>query len=103
MSIEQILIVMLYTLKPYVGLIVLVLALLIVSWLFGRTRQGKRSSLLLPVSALIGLASALAAPTLTNSKLSYVTTTTDWIALIGIGLGATLYAWLLLAPIWKKP
>ena len=102
MSIEQILVVMLYTLKPYLWLIVLALVLLAATWLSGRGRAGRHSTLLLPVSLIAGVITALAAPALTGSKLAYVATPADWVALIGIGFGAALYCWLLLAPLWRS-
>lgn len=101
MSIEQILVVMLYTLKPYLVLIIMALVLLAASWMLGRGRQGSRSPLLLPVSLVAGTGAALAAPVLTGSKLAYVATTADWVALVGIGIAAALYCWLLLAPLWR--
>ncbi|MBV0933337.1 hypothetical protein [Marinobacterium weihaiense] len=102
MSIEQILVVMFYTLKPYLMLIIMALILLAAAWMIGRGRRGERSSLLLPLSLIAGIAAALAAPVLTGSQLAYVVTTTDWTALAGIGIGVALYVWLLLAPVWRS-
>ena len=102
MSIEQILVVMLYTLKPYLWLVGLALILLAAAWFIGRGRSGRHSALLLPVSLVTGVIAALATPTLTESRLAYVATVTDWAALIGIGVGAALYCWLLLAPLWRS-
>ena len=102
MSIQQILVVMLYTLKPYLWLLGLVILFLLVSFVLGRKKRGPQSAMIWPVSGALGLAAALAAPMLTGSQLAYVVTTTDWLALMAVGVGATLYAYLLLRPLWRK-
>ncbi len=102
MSIEQILVVMLYTLKPYVVWIVLAVGVLVAAQLVGLKRPGKPCRLVLPASLVIGVVVALLAPALTLSKLAYVTTVTDWIALVGIGVAAAIYAYLVLSPLMRR-
>ncbi len=102
MSIEQILVVMLYTLKPYAIWIGLALAVLVIAQIIGLKRSGKTCPRVLPVSLVAGVAAALLAPMLTGSKLTYVATMTDWLALVGIGLGTALYVYLVLSPLMRK-
>lgn len=101
MSLEQILVVMLYTLKPYVLWLGLALAALVAARLVGLGRRGPRHRAVLPLSLLAGLVAALLAPTLTGSRLAYVATPADWVALIGIGLAAALYVFLLIGPLLR--
>lgn len=102
MSIEQILVVMLYTLKPYAAWIVLAVGVLVVAQLIGLKRAGRPCRLVLPASLVIGVGVALLAPTLTLSRLAYVTTVTDWIALVGIGVATAIYAYLVLSPLMRR-
>lgn len=102
MTLEQILTIMLYSLRPHLWLLVLALGALVVSLVIGRRRRGPRSGLVLPVSLLAGVAGALLAPTLTGSRLAYVATPVDWLALVGVGIGVAIYSFLLLAPLWRR-
>lgn len=102
MSIEQILVVMLYTLKPYVAWIILAVVVLAGAQLIGLKRPGKTCPRVLPLSLVIGVIVALLAPTLTGSKLAYVATVTDWIALVGIGVATAIYTYLVLGPLMPR-
>jgi hypothetical protein len=102
MSIESILIVMLYSIKPYLYLIIFLALLPLGCYLVVLN-----SPLLTPkqtwaVSGLLGILIGLAAPYLTLSKLEYVTTYTDWATLIGIMLGAAIYCWIILTLLFKR-
>jgi hypothetical protein len=77
-------------------------AALLLAFLLGRGRGGRRSPLVLPTSLVIGVVAALLAPMLTGSQLVYVATATDWLALLAIALAVTLYSVLLLTPIWRR-
>jgi hypothetical protein len=101
MPIESILIVLLYSAKPYWSMFILLPLILLVSYLITL-----RSALLNPmqtiaVSVVIGVLTALAAPYLTTSKLAYVTTLADWAALTGIMLVVTCYCWFTLTLLFK--
>jgi hypothetical protein len=100
MSIESILIVLLYSLKPYTWLLILLVLLPILSFLLikPKTRLLHRP-LHLVISAIIGIIAGLAAPYIMMSKLSYVATTTDRVTLIAIMIGCGVYVWLLLKPL----
>jgi hypothetical protein len=102
MTINQILVVLLYTIQPYLWFLAVAVAALLLAFLLGRGRGGRRSPLVLPTSLVIGVVAALLAPMLTGSQLVYVATATDWLALLAIALAVTLYSVLLLTPIWRR-
>lgn len=94
MSIESILVVLMYSAKPYLWLIALVVIIPIICYfiqLEAPLLSGLKAVL---VSAVVGVVIALAAPYITHSKLEYVTTLTDWASLIGILVGASIYCWI---------
>jgi hypothetical protein len=101
MSIESIFIVLLYSAKPYLWLIILLLFIPIISYLIKLPSLFNHSQTIV-LSVAIGILVALAAPYITYSKLQYVSTLADWGALIAIMLGATLYCWFTLTLLFKK-
>lgn len=95
MSIDGILIISWYAIKPWLWLIALLCLALILSLWLGRHRHGNALFGLWPLSLLVGVLAMLLAPTLTKSQLSYVATWPDQLLLVLIGIAAMLYTWLL--------
>lgn len=102
MTFEGIITIILYSLKPYWWLLVLLLVPLVLTQLSGWKKRGPRPALLYLLCAAAGIGAALLAPTLTLSKLSYVATTTDWLSLLAVALGAAIYCFLLLSPVLRR-
>ena len=102
MSIGQIWVGMPYTLKPYTVWIAVAVAVLGLAQWAGVRRSGKRCPRLVWISLVAGAVAALLAPALTGSKLAYVTTVTDWVALAGVGCAVSLYTYLVLNPVLCK-
>jgi len=102
MTFAGVLTIILYSLKPYWWLLLLLLIPLVLTQLTGWKKRGPRPGWLYLICILAGIGAALAAPTLTQSKLSYVATTTDWMSLLAVAIGATLYAFLLLSPLLRR-
>ncbi len=96
MSIESILIVLLYSAKPYLWLIVLLAAIPLISYMVRLNSPLLNQFQKIIVSFGIAILVALAAPYITMSKLQYVTTLADWGVLIAIMLAAMLYCWFIL-------
>ena len=82
MSIESILIVLWYSAKPYLGLMTLLMFILLGSYLMKLKKPSFNNKKRLIASCLVGILVGLLAPAITLSKLAYVTTYTDWAALI---------------------
>jgi 4-hydroxybenzoate polyprenyltransferase len=102
MGILDILIVLFYTLKPYWWLIVLALMVLVVSFYLGKKAFTMNPVVMVTLSVFIGVVVGLAAPCITHSQLSYVTTMTDWVALVGIMVVVAIYCWINMAMIVRK-
>ena len=100
MSIESIFIVLMYSAKPYLWLIILLLLIPVCSYLI-KLPIFLNNKQVLVVSAGIGLIVGLAAPYITYSKLAYVNTLPDWGALIAIMVVATLHCWFTLKLLFK--
>lgn len=101
MSIESIFIVMLYSAKPYLWLIILLLLIPVCSYLI------KLPLLFNPLqirvaSVTLAILVTIAAPYITHSKLEYINTLPDWGALIGIMVAATIYIWFTLTLLFKN-
>ncbi len=96
MSIESIIIVLFYSAKPYWWLILILIAIPVISYFISLDIPFLREPILKITSIAIGITTGLLAPYITQSKLQYVATTTDWASLIGIMLGATIYSWITL-------
>lgn len=102
MTLQAILVVMLYSIKPYLWLLILLVLALMLSWGLGWKRRGTVSAGLIPLSLACGILAALLAPAITGSRLAYVATAADWVALVGVGIGAAIYAYLLLRPLLRR-
>lgn len=99
MTFAGVMTIILYSLKPYWWLLLLLLIPLVLAQALGWKKRGPRPGWLYLISLLAGIAAALLAPAVTNSKLSYVATMTDWLSLLAVAVGAALYTFLLLCPL----
>jgi len=103
MTFEGVITIILYSLKPYWWLLAALLVPLVLTQLSGWKKHGPRPAFLYLLCAAAGIGAALLAPALTLSRLSYVATTTDWLSLLAVALGAALYSYLLLSPVLRSP
>lgn len=103
MTFEGVITIILYSLKPYWWLLAVLLVPLVLTQLSGWKKHGPRPAFLYLLCAAAGIGAALLAPALTLSRLSYVATTTDWLSLLAVALGAALYSYLLLSPVLRSP
>jgi len=101
MTFSGIITIVMYSLKPYWPLLLLLVMLLLITQWVGRNKKGSVPGYVYWLSVCIGIIAALLAPAITLSKLSYVQTTTDVLALVAVALGTSLYAILLLSPLTK--
>lgn len=102
MTFAGVMTIILYSLKPYWWLLLLLLIPLVLAQALGWKKRGPRPGWLYLISLLAGIAAALLAPAVTNSKLSYVATMTDWLSLLAVAVGAALYTFLLLCPLVRS-
>lgn len=102
MTFAGVMTIILYSLKPYWWLLLLLLVPLVLAQALGWKKRGPRPGWLYLISLLAGIAAALLAPAVTNSKLSYVATMTDWLSLLAVAVGAALYTFLLLCPLVRR-
>ncbi len=91
-----------YAVMPYLWLVILFLLVFFALQISARLR-GYRclkypKALSLGLSALIGLSGLLWIPAITHSRLAYVASLFDWVAMLGALLGLTLLAFLLIHP-----
>ncbi len=103
MTIQGALTILMYALAPFLWLIVGALGVLVVVQLLARLR-GYRTfhyrCLGANLAALaVGLSGLWWIPAFTNSRLGYVTTLFDWVAMIGAVVGLAIAAWLVLHPL----
>jgi hypothetical protein len=102
MSLNSILIVLWYTVQPYIGLIVLAVSVLLVCQVLARLKgysfksQGRGMAVLLGIA--LGILAMILAPIVTRSAMHMVATPLDWAALILVGVGALIYGWLIFHP-----
>ncbi|OXX46244.1 oxidoreductase [Vibrio sp. V11_P1A41T118] len=96
MGIDSILIVVWFTIKPYSWFILLLALLLTISLIRRRKETRELNTKAVLASAIVAVIAILIAPTFTGSSLSYVRTSFDIVALVGIGIGAFIYSWLVL-------
>jgi len=101
MSIESILIVLFYSVKPYLWLMSFLLLFLITCYFIKLSLPLFNQFQTVLISVSMGLLVALSAPYITLSKLQYVSTFADWGALFGILVVATFYCWLSLILLFK--
>lgn len=101
MTLSGVIMIVWYALQPWLWLLALLLAALLLSYGFGRKNSGEPRKTLWLLAVIAGLIAMLVAPALSHSQLSYVATWPDKAVLALIGLGVACYATLLLAP-WLK-
>ena len=101
MTLTGVMMIVWYALQPWLWLLALLLAALLLSYGFGRNNPGKPRKTLWLLALIAGLIAMLVAPALSHSQLSYVATWPDKIALAAIGIGVAGYMALLLAP-WLR-
>ena len=102
MSIESIFIVLFYSAKPYLWLIILLLLFPVACYFIKLSLPIFNQFQTVLISASMGILVALSAPYITLSKLQYVSTLADWGALLGILVAATLYCWFSLTLLFKS-
>ncbi|GGE53512.1 hypothetical protein GCM10011533_02450 [Streptosporangium jomthongense] len=102
-SISGIFAVLSYAIQPFVTLILAVLAVLVIVQLVARSRHYRAGSHSCTPAAIVALLAGLATvwllPMLTSSRVAFVTTVVDWLALIAASLGVALIVWLILHPL----
>lgn len=103
MTIQGVLTILMYALAPFLWLIVVGVSLLAAIQLVARLRGYKAlyyRCLGANLAALsVGLSGLWWIPFFTHSRLAYVATTFDWVALVGAMFGLTIAAWLVLHPL----
>ncbi|WP_346795414.1 hypothetical protein R5M92_08195 [Halomonas sp. Bachu 37] len=102
-SLTSILAVLSHALPPFLPLILSLVAALLTVQLIARLRGYRTGSHhCRPAGAaalLAGITSLWWVPMLSSSRLEFVTTATDWAALITVALGIVLASWLFLHPL----
>ncbi|MGO2132486.1 MAG: hypothetical protein ACTH3D_06240 [Halomonas sp.] len=102
-SISGILAVLSQAIPPFLPLIIGLIAVLVIVQLVARMkRYGASGHRCLPaalVAVLIGASAFWWLPMLTNSRLAFVNTATDWAALCLAAVAIAIYAWLVLKPL----
>lgn len=103
MSLTGILTVIWYTVQPLLWLISLALVVLLVAqlagWVKGYRIRNTRQGLSWLIAIALGIVALLLAPAVTGSQLSMVATVFDWVGLIGLAIGVTIYSWLVINPL----
>lgn len=103
MTIFGTLLVVWYSMQPWLWLIALMLAVLLLVQFIARMRgykfnvSGGKGAFILPL--VIMLIAIWAIPWHTQSHLVYVSTWVDWLNLIAATLGLGMYSWLVLHPV----
>ncbi|AIA74198.1 DUF5368 family protein [Halomonas sp. XH26] len=103
MTIGGILTILMYTLAPFIWLLMIgltiIIGLLLLAYLRGYQITHHHSHLASLLAVLIGLTAFLWVPWLTHSTLGYVATVVDWIALIGAAIATFVIAFITLHPL----
>ncbi|WP_302139407.1 hypothetical protein [Halomonas alkalicola] len=103
MTIQGALTILMYALAPFLWLIVAGVGLLVIVQLIARLRgyAALRYRCLGAnlASLAVGLSGLWWIPAFTSSRLAYVATVFDWVALIGAVVGLAVAAWLVLHPL----
>lgn len=102
-SISGIVAVLAQAIPPFLPLILALLAVLVLVQLAARIKHyaasGHRCLPAAVVAVVIGISAVWWLPLLTTSRLAFVNTTTDWIALCLAAVAIAIYAWLVLKPL----
>ncbi|WP_413166257.1 hypothetical protein [Aeromonas salmonicida] len=99
MDILSVIIVVWFTIKPYLLLISILVVTLMLSQFFGLAGwKCRAASSLWVLSAGTGIIAMLLAPTITDSSLCYVFTLVDKLSLLIVGVGSFVYSWILFRP-----
>lgn len=102
MNLMSILIVLWYTIQPYLWLILLAVAILLVLQVVARLKgysfktPGRGLAWLLGFG--LGILAMILAPIVTRSAMVMVATPFDWAGLILVGVGGLIYGWLIFHP-----
>ncbi|MBB3331497.1 apolipoprotein N-acyltransferase [Halomonas campaniensis] len=103
MTIQGALTILMYALAPFLWWILGALAVLVLVQLVARLRGYRalhyRCLGTNLASLAVGLSGLWWIPAFTHSKLGYVATAFDWVAMIGAVIGLTIAAWLVLHPL----
>ncbi|MDR5891235.1 MULTISPECIES: hypothetical protein [Halomonas] len=103
MTIQGAFTILMYALAPFLWLIVAGVVVLVAVQLIARLRGyrtlGYRCLGANLAALLVGLSGLWWIPAFTNSRLGYVATAFDWVAMIGAVIGLAIAAWLVLHPL----
>ncbi len=103
MTITSVLTILQYAIAPYLWLVVVAVAVLIAAQLLARMggyRYSRHRSLVAHVVAAVAGLSGLAwIPAFTNSRLEYVATAFDWVAMTGAIVGLAVFVLLVIHPV----
>lgn len=103
MTITSVFTIVQYALAPYLWLIVVAVLALIAAQLLARLGGyrylGHRSPMANILALLAGLSGLLWIPAFTHSRLEYVATAFDWVAMTGAIIGLAVFALLIIHPL----
>lgn len=103
MTISGMLTILMYTLAPFVWLIIsgliIIFSLHLFAYINGYQIIRHRSRLSGLFAILFGLTAIAWVPWLTNSTLGYVATTFDWLALVASAIAISLIAYIIIHPL----
>lgn len=103
MTITGIVTILMFALAPYIWFIVAGIVIIVVlhlsAYLRGYQITRHHSVIALLLAGLVGLTAYVWVPWLTHSKLDYVATVFDWVALTGAAIAAFIVALIVLHPL----
>lgn len=102
MTLEGTLIVLWYTIKPWLWLIIALLLVLMLSFWITSKRKSTPSKMLKPIVAAVSLILIGFIPFFTKSSWLYVNTWVDWLGIFAASVGIVLYTYWLLKPLFMK-
>ncbi|NUY55956.1 MULTISPECIES: hypothetical protein [unclassified Salinivibrio] len=102
MTIDAIFTVLLYSAAPYWGWLLFLVCVPVVSLTILRRFSLRSAKRAIVFSIVVGIVCALLTPTLTGSSLAMLNGAADWVMLMMVAIGATLYC-LLVAAIVLQP
>ena len=92
-----------FAIQPFLVLILSVLAVLVIVQFIARRRRYQagvyRCRAAAIVASLAGISAVWWLPALTHSRLTFVATVVDWLALIAAALAIALITWLVVHPL----